>query len=353
MQIGVAVVAASLAAVVAGAAPAESAKAPPRPPTITVMTRNLYLGAGLDPIVKAKSVPEALQAVERAWALVQANDFRSRARAITAEIARARPEFVGLQELVLYRTQTPSDFLATPARTVVIDYAAELRRALALRRLPYRFVAIKPTTDAELPSGFPPTMDIRLTVRDAMLVRRDRAIRIRRVTTGLYRTTTPLFGGLVTARRGWIAVDASVRGRTFRVITTHLESFSDPVQVEQGKELLRGPAATRLPVVLVGDLNSRADGSGTPTRANFLGAGFRDAWLDAYPRRPGLTCCHGEDLREPGGPFYSRIDYVLARSGFRGLRGAVVGEQPASRTANGLWPSDHAGVWLTLRLPGR
>ena len=29
----------------------------------------------------------------------------------------------------------------------------------------------------------------------------------------------------------------------------------------------------------------------------------------------------------------------------------VVGEEPADRTASGLWPSDHAGVIATLTLP--
>ena len=46
-----------------------------KPVTLTVMTRNLYLGANLDPIVKAKSLPEALNAVAADWAQVQANDF--------------------------------------------------------------------------------------------------------------------------------------------------------------------------------------------------------------------------------------------------------------------------------------
>ena len=85
------------------------------------------------------------------------------------------------------------------------------------------------------------------TLRDALLVRVDKKIKIRRVRTGLYPTTTPLFAGLVTARRGWVLADATVGGRTFRVITTHLESFNDTSQVAQGQELAQGPAATSLP----------------------------------------------------------------------------------------------------------
>ncbi|MGZ8708492.1 MAG: endonuclease/exonuclease/phosphatase family protein, partial [Gaiellaceae bacterium] len=89
---------------------------------------------------------------------------------------------------------------------------------------------------------------------------------------------------------------------------------------------------------------------GTPTHANLLAEGFQDAWPQAHPADIGLTCCHGDDLREVGGPFYSRIDYVLLRHGFRAVAAGIVGEAPGDRIA-GLWPSDHAGVWARLRLP--
>ena len=137
-----ALAAVALLAVVFGVA-ATGAK---RPVTVTVMTRNLYLGANLDPIVKAKSAAEAFSAVAAGWEQVQANDFPTRARAIAREIAAVKPDFVGFQELSLYRTQTPADFTVTPATTVVLDYARELRRALAARKLKYRFVSIAPWT---------------------------------------------------------------------------------------------------------------------------------------------------------------------------------------------------------------
>jgi endonuclease/exonuclease/phosphatase family metal-dependent hydrolase len=330
------------------AAAAAGAKRPPL--TVTVMTRNLYLGANLDPIVKAKSLPAALSAVAAGWAQVQANDFPVRARAIAREIAGVKPDFVGFQEAVLYRTQTPPDFTATPATTVALDYVAELRKALAARHLKYRFVGIAPWTDAELPSGSPATMDIRLTVRDALLVRVNKKLRIRRVRRVQYATVTPLIPDLVVAKRGYVYADATMGGRTFRVVTTHLESFDNTSQVAQGQELGAALSVGKLPTVLLGDLNSRADGTGTPTHADLLALGFKDAWAEAHPGDPGLTCCHGDDLRELGGPFYSRIDYVLLKNGFRAVAAGIVGRSPSDRI-NGLWPSDHAGVWARLRLP--
>ena len=342
------VVAAFVAAAPAAASPE---RAPQR--TITVMTRNLYLGASLDPIIHAKSAPEAFAAVEAAWAQVQANDFPQRARAIAAEITRAKPDFVGVQELPLYRTQTPADFLSTRATTVALDYRRALTDALRARKLPYRFVAVNVNTDAELPSGNPPTMDVRMTLRNAILMRTDRGIKLRRARAGTYPTTYPIFGGLVVAVRGWVYVDVTIGGRTVRVIDTHLEAFNRQVQEQQSMELIAGPAATKLPVVLLGDLNSRPDGSTTASYANLMNGGFRDTWLQAYPKSLGLTCCHGDDLRVFGGPFSQRIDYVLERGGLRGVRGAVTGEAASTRTPGGLWPSDHGGLWMKLRLPRR
>jgi hypothetical protein len=168
------------AAVLLAVGPAAAAGKPAPRRTLTVMTRNLYLGASLDPILHAMSIPGAFQAVAGAWAQVQANDFPQRARAIAAEIARAKPDFVGVQELPLYRTETPSDFMSTPATTVALDYRQTLLDALRARKLPYRFVSINTNTDVEFPSGFPPTMDIRLTMRNAILMRTDRGIKLRR-----------------------------------------------------------------------------------------------------------------------------------------------------------------------------
>ena len=100
---GAAALLALLACIAASAGEAQRS-----PVTVRVMTRNLYLGANLDAIVQAKSTPEAFRAVEKGWGDVRANDFPTRARAIAKEIATAKPDFVGFQELSLYRTQTPA-----------------------------------------------------------------------------------------------------------------------------------------------------------------------------------------------------------------------------------------------------
>jgi hypothetical protein len=76
--------------------------------------------------------------------------------------------------------------------------------------------------------------------------------------------------------------------------------------------------------------------------------GFVDAWSDGI----GLTCCHAVDLHDPSPTLTKRIDLVLTRGGFETVVAEVVGQEPGDRTPSGLWPSDHAGVVATLRVPG-
>ncbi len=56
--------------------------------------------------------------------------------------------------------------------------------------------------------------------------------------------------------RAWMSAELTVRGRSARIIATHLESFFEPVQVAQAAELVAGPGDTSLPVVIAGDHNT-------------------------------------------------------------------------------------------------
>jgi endonuclease/exonuclease/phosphatase family metal-dependent hydrolase len=106
------------------------------------------------------------------------------------------------------------------------------------------------------------------------------------------------------------------------------------------------PLQTPLPVVLVGDMNS-GPGSDVGAYDILTGGGLADVG------GTGLTCCHANDLRNPDATLTKRIDLVFARGGFRPVSAEVVGNEPADRIAGGLWPSDHAGVVATLKLPKR
>jgi hypothetical protein len=119
--------------------------------------------------------------------------------------------------------------------------------------------------------------------------------------------TFPSVVGLITSPSSWIAVDATVGDKTYRVVTTHLQANFPAIQLAQATELLHGPANTPLPVVLACDCNSDAANSADPTHptyASLIAAGFVDAWSAKRPRDPGYTWpLHLEDPVGPSTPY--------------------------------------------------
>ncbi len=157
----------------------------------------------------------------------------------------------------------------------------------------------------------------------------------------------PIAGANVTFPSGWIAIDAKLRGKAYRVVTTHLETFS-PVQAAQTSELLSGPLNTDLPVVLAGDLNTDAHApsfANGPAYGMLISAGFLDVWHMLHPTDPGLTWpLFGED--PPLGPtsLVERIDLVLAKG--NGIQATDI-----VRTGTTIpFASDHVGLVANFTL---
>lgn len=348
------VLAAVLVALLASLTTAAAPPSAQREREVSVMTRNLYLGTDLGGILSAGNVSELLAASSTAWARVLASDVPARADAMAGEIAAAAPALVGLQEATLYRTG-PFD-LGAPATTVVYDFTQLVVDRLGARGLHYDVAVTQDEFDGELPAFTSEGLrDIRLTDRDVILARADlpdSSLLVTNPAVGHFATnlvvSTPF--GAITILRGWTALDAQVRGKGFRFVNTHLEAFADVIQRAQGAELRAGPLVTALPVVVVGDLNSPADGSGA-TYNDMVAAGFSDAWPAVHPAAPGFTCCQAADLRNATSQLDERIDLVLFRGAFHAGAADVVGDEPADRTPSGLWPSDHAGVSAALFLP--
>jgi len=148
-------------------------------------------------------------------------------------------------------------------------------------------------------------------------------------------------------------VDVALSPGSLRFITTHLESFSSlfpSIQEQQGAELITGPANTSLPIVLVGDFNSAAAGTGfaTPTYGNIVSAGFNDAWSTANPSVAGFTWGQAELLNNAVSQLSARIDIIFFRGPFLVTGASLVGDTPLPITGTVKWPSDHAGVVTTL-----
>jgi len=328
---------------------------------LTVMTRNLYFGTDLGPIIAATSQFEFVTAVAAAFTQAQATDFTGRAEAWADEIEHAKPDLVGLQEAVLWRTQSPPDFSPTPnATTVEADLVELLLAELRSRGLKYEVVIAETGYDIEAPglfsTGF---VDVRLTQREVILARKSGALKLTNAQGGQYaaRVTIQTVIGPVSLPWAWASVDATLRGHSFRFATTHLDPFSGAAQQVQANEFLAGPGSTTLPIVWVGDFNSDAEGTSitgvvpaTATYGSIIALGFSDMWKAKHPAEPGFTCCQATDLLNPTSTLTERIDLVLTRGPFGVEEASIVGDEVADQLPSGLWPSDHAGVVVTLEL---
>lgn len=333
-------------------------------PHVTVMTQNLFNGGnGLGEVFTASSPSALADGGSSTWAGLLATDFPARAAALADEIARIRPDVVGLQEVTLWRDQEPGDVLTHPApnaRHVAFDYLAILLAALRARGTPYTSVATSPGADLEFPRRGPGggLIDLRLTDRDAIIVRSDEAERFGNPRHGHYaaQVSDPFPTGPIESTRSWLSVDYHPGPTTtVRIFSTHLEVGDPgygPAQVAQAGELLGLIAASPYPVIAIGDFNSPAGGSVTPTYRN-LTAVLHDVWTAARPTDPGLTCCQAQSLADRRGRESMRIDLVLTSGNGPVTRVARTGDRPFRAGPPPLWISDHFGVTARIEILGR
>jgi Endonuclease/Exonuclease/phosphatase family len=356
-------------ALVAMALPAV-ADAAKRKPKITVMTRNLFLGADLSPAIGAPSLAAAIDGAGVIWNELQRTKFAERAVPLAREIKRSKADLVGLQEVALWRTQTPSDLGAPPqnpngkrATHVEQDFLAMLKREMKKIHAGYRVVVVQREFDSELPVDqdgsdatgdplFGAEFDARLTMRDVILVRRASKVKLGKKRRGHYSTRfEPNVGGIVIpVDRGWASVEARLGKKRFRFVDTHLEAFGDPkIREAQAKELTRGPLKTKRQVILVGDLNSGVARHHEPEQPGDDLAFRALAAFGMHDNGAVQSCCY-PDLFDPNGVFDHTVDHVLTKRALKTVRSFVTGHNPSQRTPSGLWPSDHGGVVSTLRL---
>jgi hypothetical protein len=361
-------------------------------PRVTVMTRNVFLGADLSPALEADTLAEAIDASGVILNEVDSTRFQDRAVPLAREIKKSKAHLVGLQEVALFQDQTPSDLgappsgVGDPATNVRYDFLALLRQELKDIGAKYRVVTSQDEFVEELPAdtdqndatGSPPfgaELDARLTIRDVILAKKGTTVKLGKTAGAQY---TNMFvaevGPLdIPVERGWVSVEAKVGGgggkgknragaakrgggpSRFRLVNTHLEAFGDAtIREAQAKELIAGPLDTRKQVVLVGDINS-----GLPDPHNIgnlpgqdpndplafralVGAGFKD-------NGEVQSCCYS-DMFDESLVFDHTVDHVLTQPGLRSKKERVTGNDVSKRTPSDLWPSDHGGVVSSLTL---
>jgi endonuclease/exonuclease/phosphatase family metal-dependent hydrolase len=360
---------------------AEAKKKKPTVP-VKVMTRNIFLGADLAPALNATSFNEFTAANGAILAEVDATNFPLRAKGLAAEIKSKKPDLIGLQEVAHWRTgPTPgpphqssldpqSAFTATETR---YDFLALLQAELVALGLDYEVAVVKDEFDFEAPTDidgnngnglFGGDIQGRLTMRDVILVNKDSKVKakVKNPLSGTYASLyTPNISGIdVAVTRGWTAVDATVQTTTgkgkkkkkvkksFRFVNSHFEAFDDETQVpsiraQQATEVIS--AATTPRTIMLGDFNSNVPGVQPGDDQAFqviLNAGF-----ERRTNAPG-SCCVPNLVTGPASAFDHQVDHIVTNMGKKAklVNTSVTGLEPV----NGMFSSDHAGVFSTIKL---
>ncbi|MGB5749485.1 MAG: endonuclease/exonuclease/phosphatase family protein [Desulfobacterales bacterium] len=359
---------------------------------VKVMTRNQYLGADLMPLVTAGSPEDFLVAATAALEQIAANNFPLRARRLAAEIALTKPDLIGLQEVYDF---TVNGFNIGPP---FVNHLDETLTALNDRGQNYEVAATLNNMDITVPIegiGL-----VRVLDRDVILVREGvtwENLSGSYTTDGLCEISIPnpasaVFGpstltstpsedgcnytiaaevdspvGPITIERGFVGVDATVRGKTYRFVSTHLEQRqpdpADPssriLQFLQSVELigtLQAVTPPDLPLILLGDFNSSSEDESIdsiiPPYQVIVGQGFADVW-DTNPLTrfdpEGLTCCEFADLSNRRSDHYERVDIIFVSDTSFLPWAFVTGRVPIfPLRLPPNWASDHRGVFGKL-----
>ena len=356
------------------------------------MTRNIFLGADLGPALAADDPGEFVEANGEIFREVTQTDFPRRAHILAEEIEDAQPDIVGLQEVALWREGPPDigpALSGVPVATEVrYDFLNLLLDALnqgvydeygeGYEEGSYMPVVVQEEFDFEAPANengepndgpaFIENAEIngRLTMRDVILVRVGSGIKIENATGGHFENLLEVVvGGVVTVpvTRGWTQLDATAKKKIkkgkhkgkmikkeFRFVNSHFEAFDDETQepsirAQQAQELLDGPANDDRAIIL-GDFNSDSPGVQPGDEQAYdvlLAGGFEERSTD-----DPLSCCVSDLFNSPPSEFDHQVDHVMTNMGDEAT--LVDSFVTGLKRVTGIYPSDHAGVFSTIKL---
>ena len=200
------------------------------------------------------------------------------------------------------------------------------------------------------------------------------------VTGGLYFQTVasadaPI--GPLALERGFVAVDARIGNRMYRIFNTHLEisgvdagvpafSFFQAAQANELIQIISASTLSDVSVIVLGDMNSSPDhadiagafpvpfttGIITPYH-QFLESAFYDVWELRPGKVKGYTCCQQEDLGSQQALLTERIDMIFSWDMPEKVhRVRVLGDKVSTKTnppGLGLWSTDHGGIAALLQ----
>ena len=327
---------------------------------LRVMTYNVNEGTDFIEIQQATGQSPFLLAVGQTIAQIRANEPRERMKAIAHQIVGAGPALVSLQEVdrISSGTFDPTSG-ACESMTLEFDMLRDLLDALAAQGAHYT-VAVQQQQYAipPLPGLVPANGVFCASLVNTIVILARTDLKSSRFAWGNPQSAnyqnrlifpTPI--GPLPLPRAWVSVDATFNGKAFRFIGTHLESADATLRRLQGMELRSGPGSTTMPVIIAMDSNAQA--APLPldsTYVDFIGANYEDAWSASAPTSVGFTCCQAQLSNNVASELTQRTDLILTHGPIKTQRIELFGVDPVDKTADGFWPSDHAGVAAQLHV---
>lgn len=361
-------------------------------PQVTVMTRNLYLGADVG--VAMELIPNLSAAAQFMWDQVKATDFNKRAPKLAAEVIAERPDVIGIQEATIWyckksawskRTEVfnfTEQFLAA-IKAQGQDYVLTSKDGVTALNTGYSIAAIPFVTMVKDPEIFQPLFGqdkaaCGFEIADALVIRADLSDKVLAVGNSEYEATYTVVPTIMTIYRGYSWADIQIGNTPIRFVTTHLESLWDedkvPNAAKQAQQLITDLKETRNPIVIMGDFNSDprdprisddpnvggqpaaskscpAGGSECSAYRLMFEAGFKDVGPDSLDPRNntwGMNALltgpdpdrlkYSQQLGNFAG-YSDRLDYVFVKNGAVPLVSRIIGATPPNNLN-----SDHAGV---------
>ena len=381
------------------------------PYRITVMSRNIYLGADVG--VALELIPNFPKAAQFMWDQVKKTDFATRAPKLARESAQDRPEIIGVQEATIWYCKKDLlsdkvevfnflDQFISATKASGVGYSLATANGVEAFNPGYSIAAIPYVTKVRDPEVFNPifgqdTASCGFTIGDALLVRDDVKDRIIQVGNTEYDATYSIVPTLMTIYRGYTWADFKVQDSVVRLITTHLESIWDenkvPNSALQAQQLVADLKDAKMPIVIMGDFNAdyrdpRPQGEPNPGEqpvtsetcptpggakcnaySTMIEAGFENASPDAKNPRyftwGASALLNGPDKKRVldakkfGNQygFTDRLDYIFTKNVYATVSAKIIGN--VWPDGSGVWdcgkdkcfPSDHAGVVATIELP--
>jgi endonuclease/exonuclease/phosphatase family metal-dependent hydrolase len=242
--------------------------------TISVMSRNIYLGADVG--VALDLLPDFPAAAQFMWDQMRATDFEKRSRVLAKELFFYRPDVVGIQDAtkwickkgILSKKKTIFDFLQMlieDTRRTGVGYSLAIKGNTSTLNTGFSLPAIPRLTMVKDPNLFTPifgqeSASCGFEIADAILIRDEFMGDVIQAGTSEYTAHYTVVPALLEIYRGYSWVDLNVDGHTVRIVTTHLESLfdqdSEPHSSVQASQLIQDLKSTKSPLVVMGDFNS-------------------------------------------------------------------------------------------------